>query len=268
MRSSETVGRRGVARALLRTARMGLREYGIEYPPAVLCAAVLPRTVLQAVFLTVLGGAAGGSCGALTAGIGASAFGAVTATVVKAPDVLINERVQGTLYRLRMTDLPLAGLVGARWLVYLVEGLAATLVAVPVVALLTGEYGLLTGLGAALPLYALMALTSGGFGLAVAVLAVGRRADVFLTNLASYLVLALSGVLAPLPGDGLRATLGGLLPLAHGIAALRALHAGEGPVLTAAAAEALVGVAWGAVAVLGLRLQAVRSRRTGSDFLF
>ncbi|GHI86601.1 ABC transporter permease [Streptomyces xanthophaeus] len=255
--------------ALATTGRLGAREYLVEYPPRILFGTVAPRALLQVLFLTVLGRAVGGPDGALAAGIGASAFNVVSATVIKAPDVLINERVQGTLYRLRMTELPLLTLVAARWLVYAAEGIASALLAVPLVALLTADPVLLTGLPAALPLYALTTMTTSGFGLALAVVALGRRADVFLTNFGSYLLLALSGVLAALPADGLRALAGSVLPLTHGIAALRALHDGAGltEVLRLAGAEALVGLLWVSAAAVGLRVQTRRLRRSGNDFL-
>lgn len=255
--------------ALATTGRLGAREYLVEYPPRILLGTVAPRALLQVLFLTVLGRAVGGPDGALAAGIGASAFNVVNATVIKAPDVLINERVQGTLYRLRMTGLPLLAVVAARWLVYAAEGLASALLAVPLVALLTTDPGLLTDLSAALPLYVLTAVTTSGFGLALAVVAVGRRADVFLTNFGSYLLLALSGVLAPLPPDGLRALVGSVLPLTHGITALRALHDGAGlaEVLRPAGMESLIGLLWVSAAAVGLRIQTRRLRRTGNDFL-
>ena len=263
MRSSDLSA---LASAFARTVRIGAREYLVEYPPAVLLAAVVPRTVLQVLLLTMLGRAVAGPAGATAAGLGASAFAMVTATVNKAPDVLVNERVQGTLHRLRMTTLPLPVLVAARWAVYAAEGLTTALVAVPVAALVAADGRMLHELPAALPLYALMTLSSSAFGLAVAVLAMTGRADVFLTNLAAYLVLALSGVLSPLRGGGVRAVAGAVLPLSHGIAALRALHAGA-PVLATASGEALVGAVWCVLAVVGLRLQERRSRRTGRDFL-
>ncbi|MBX7549146.1 ABC transporter permease [Streptomyces sp. tea 10] len=256
-----------LASAFARTARLGLREYLVEYPPGVLLAAVLPRTILQVLFLTALGRAVGGPAGASAAGVGASAFAMVTATVNKAPDVLINEQVQGTLYRLRMTALPLPGLVAARWAVYAAEALTAVLVAAPVAALVAGDGRMLRTLPAALPLYTLMVLSSSAFGFTIAVLAMNGRADVFLTNLATYLVLALSGVLSPVPGGGMRAVVGAALPLSHGIAALRALNSGHGPVLATASGEALVGALWCVLAMVGLRFQDRRSRRTGRDFL-
>ncbi|KQV17506.1 MULTISPECIES: ABC transporter permease [unclassified Kitasatospora] len=255
--------------ALARAGRLSAREYLVEYPSGILLGAVLPRALLQVVFLTMLGRAVGGADGALAAGLGASAFNIVSATVIKGPDVLIEDRVQGTLYRLRMTEIPLAALVAARWVVYAAEGLITALLAVPVVALLTGRTDPLTDLPSTLPLYLLMALTASSFGLALAVVAVGRRADVFLTNFGSYLVLAFSGVLAALPTDGPRALAGAVLPISHGIAALRAVQHGAdaGLVLRLAATEALVGLGWALAAVLGLRIQAYRLRRSGNDFL-
>jgi len=254
--------------ALGRTVRVGVREYLVEQPPRVLAGAVAPRAVLQVVFLTVLGQAVAGPGGAVAAGLGACAFAIVTATVVKAPDVLINERHQGTLHRLRLTELPLPGLVVARWVVYGIEGFVSAVLAVPLVALITGDGRVLRALPALLPLFAVVVVTTSGYGLAVAVLALGRRADVFLANMASYLVLALGGVLVPLAPGTLRAHLGALLPLSHGAAALRHVVESGRPAGPDVLAELLVGLAWWTLALAGMRIQAVRSRRLGSDFRF
>ncbi|WP_166663818.1 ABC transporter permease [Streptomyces sp. NBC_00582] len=248
-----------------RTAVLGLREYLVEYPPSILLATVLPRALLQTAFLVLLGRAAGGHTGAVGAAIGASAYAMVNATALKGPDVLINERVQGTLYHLRMTDLPVAGLVAARWVAYTAEGFMASLLSVPVAALISGDPGLTTRLVAALPLYLLMALTTSCFGFAVAVVAVARRADVFLTNLGAYLILASGGVLSLQP-DGVAGLVGSVLPLTHGVAALRAWTDGSNP-LPQAAAEALTGLVWALLALAGITWQARRARRSGSDFL-
>ncbi|KPH97298.1 ABC-2 type transporter [Actinobacteria bacterium OK074] len=254
-----------LAEPLARTAVLGLREYLVEYPPLILVATVLPRALLQTAFLVLLGHAAGGQTSAVAAAIGASAYAMVNATALKGPDVLINERVQGTLHRLRTTDLPVAGLVAARWLAYTAEGLLSSLLAMPVAVLLTSDPGLIPRLLAAFPLYLLMALTTSCFGFAVAVVAVGRRADVFLTNLGAYLILAFAGVLTPQPG-GLPGLVGAVLPLTHGVAALRAWTDGGNP-LPYAAAEALTGLGWALLALAGITWQARRARRSGSDFL-
>lgn len=189
----------------------------------------------------------------------------VLATVIRAPDVVIDERIMGTLHRLRLGVLPLPSVVAARWLVYVLSGFVDALVAIIAVGLLVGEPGLVPDLLAAAPLFLLLAVTTSGLGLLVAAISLTHRIDVVLTNLASYLLLVFSGVVAPISVFGdVGEMVVRLLPLTNGLLAIRAFVEGE-PWLADAALEVAVGAAWAAVAVGVMLVQARRARALGTD---
>lgn len=222
------------------------------------------RPVLQTVFFTLLGLYIGGSAGRDYAFAGAVAFAAAGAAISKATDVIVNDRWQGTMYRLRLARPSVLAVMLMRAPVYYLEGvLCALLSAVLVGPAMVGAQ--LTGrVLRATPILLVTTFSLLCLGLLVSALAVGRRMDVLLGNAAAYLVLIAGGVI--LPGQGWLAGLGSFLPLRHGLAALRGAVAGQ--VRWAdLAAEVLVGLAllllaWGALAV-----QSYRARRGGYDDL-
>ena len=246
-------------------ARLALRDYLALYPPRVLLASTLPRAVLQAAFLAYLGYYAGGEEGRRFALVGGCAQVIVLATIVRGPDVLLDDRWQGTLPRLHLAVVPLPLVVVARWWVFVVEGTVDALAAVLLVAPLVGEADMLPRLLLATPLFLLIAATTSAFGIFVAAFALTQRADVLITNLVSYLTIVACGVVAPIShfghvgSDVVRA-----LPLTNGLQAIRGVVDGRAWAEDAAL-EAIVGAAWLAVGVVLLRWQARRARRLGTD---
>lgn len=242
---------------------MGGREYGAVYSRRVLLSSVLPRAVLQVLFLALLGRVGWGEAGERFAFVGAVGYVVVTATVVRLPDVLVLDKDEGTFFRLRTGVLPPVVVALCRSWVYLAEAAASVAVSLAIAGPVLGLGRLALDLLPLLPLFAVGALSCLAFGLAGATLAVGRRADVLVGNALAYLLLVCAAVVAPVRVGWIDA-LGQLLPLRHVLAAVRgALDGGAvaGPVL----AEVAVGTAWLAVAVLAMTVQDRRSRRWGID---
>jgi ABC-2 type transport system permease protein len=98
--------------------------------------------------------------------------------------------------------------------------------------------------------------------------ALTQRADVLLTNLASYSLLALCGVVAPLSAFGnVGAVAVRVLPLTNGLLAVR--HVVDGTAWEAdALLELAVGIGWALAATALLQWHDGRARRLGTDDRF
>jgi ABC-2 type transport system permease protein len=266
---SSACGRRGRSisteriYALRLAAQLSLRDSLAVYPPRIYLATTVPRALLQVAFLTYLGYYAGGSAGRSFAFVGACVHVTLVGTVVRGPDALLDDRLQGTLDRLQLGVLPVSGVALARWWVFVAEGVAEALLAAAVVGPLVGEGGTASKLLAAAPLVLLVAISTTGLGLAVAALSLTRRVDVLLTNLVSYAAAVACGVVAPLSALGPLEGGAHLLPLTNGLLAVR--HVAEGkPWLADAGWEAAVGAAWLALAAALVETQLRRVRRSGT----
>jgi ABC-type polysaccharide/polyol phosphate export permease len=246
-------------------AALSWRDYRVVYPLPVLLASSLPRAVLQVVFVCYVGQFAAGTAGRDFALLGGCLQVVTIATVIKASDVLLEDRQLGTLFRLRLSAVPLPVVAATRWWIFAAEGTVDALVAGTAAGLLFGRTDLVAGLWLATPLVLLMALTSSALGMATAAMAITRRADVFVVNLVSYALLALTGAVAPL--DRLPVPLGWLahvLPITNGLLSIRAAVAGR-PWLALAAAEAAVGAGWFVLAWLLLAAQERRALAKDTD---
>lgn len=246
-------------------ALLSWRDFRAIYPPRIYFLTTLPRVLLQVAFFALVGELAAGEAGRQFALVGASAHVMVLATIVRGPDVLVDERTMGTLHRVRLGVLPLPALAAARWLVYTTAGFLDAVVALVVVGLAFGETDLVREAFGAAPLLALVALTTSALGVTVAAVSLTKRVDFVLANVVSYLTLVFCGAVAPVSAlpEPLE-TLAHGLPLTNGLLAIRAVVAGE-PWLAHAAAELAVGAAWAAFAVALLVVQASRGRALGTD---
>jgi ABC-2 type transport system permease protein len=247
------------------TALLSWRDFRAVYPPRIYLLTTLPRAILQVAFFALVGELAAGQAGRDFALIGASAHVMVLATVVRGPDVLMDERTMGTLYRVRLGVLPLPLVAAARWWIYTVAAAVDGVVALVVVGLAFGEPELVFDVMSATPLFVLVAVTTSALGMFVAALSLTSRVDFVLANLASYLTLVLCGTVAPITAfhEPLETLVRGL-PLTNGLLAIRALAADE-PWLAYAGLEVAVGAAWMLVAVGLLHVQANRGRMLGTD---
>ncbi|MGH3655736.1 MAG: ABC transporter permease [Micromonosporaceae bacterium] len=242
-------------------ALLAARDYAVDNGGiGVLLWSVPLRACLQTAFLTLLGGYLGGTDGRDFAYVGAVGFAMTTPLLIKITDVLVADRWQGTLYRLRMGRLPVPLVVLLRSAGFVVEaGFAAMSAAVITGPLLVGpELTLRVVTGVPLLLVASFGLLA--LGLTVAASAVGRRADVLLANAATLVVLLGAGVL-PYGAAGLDAV-ASVLPLRHGLSALRRWLAGE-PWMAELGLDVLVGCGWLAAAWAVLTVQERRARRHG-----
>lgn len=248
-------------------ARLSWRDFVAHYPPRAYLLSTIPRAVLQVTFLAYLGYYAAGEAGREFAFIGACAQIVVLATVVRGPAAVTDERVMGTLHRLRLGVVPLPAVVSARWWVYVVEGVADAIAAILLAGLLVGELDLVPELLACVPLFVLIAVTTSTVGLLIGALSLTQRTDTLLTNVASYSLMVFCGVVAPLSSLGsIGQDIVRALPLTNGLLAIRAVI-DEEPWAHLAALELGVGLAWGMVAILLLQVQAHRARVRGSDEL-
>ncbi|MDY7088721.1 MAG: ABC transporter permease [Actinomycetota bacterium] len=248
-------------------AAISVRNYVSLYPPSIILLTILPRVLLQVAFISYLGYYAGGADGRTFAFIGAACHVMTTATVAKGSDAILDERVHGTMYRVRLGVLSVPGTVAARWLVYAAEGFCASLAAILVLSVPFGGTELLFRLLAATPLIALLALTTSAFGLAVGSFALSWRADVLIVNFATYAMLLLCGVAAPSHTFSLFGLdLPRALPLTNGLLAVRDAVDGQ-PWLADAFWEVVVGAIWAAIAVVLLARQDRRARHLGADDL-
>jgi ABC-2 type transporter len=242
---------------------MGWREFAVHNSPRVLGYAVLPRAALQMIFFALLGTLVGGPVQRDFNVVGVLGYALTALTVVGISDVPMADKLADVFWRIRTgTTSPVLVLVVRTW-PYPVVGLGCV-VAVSAVTPVAGAGRLGVHLLPLLPCYALMALSSAGLGLAAASAALGRRADVLIGNVAAYLLLLTSGAMLPPGRIGWVDHVGAVLPLRHGLAAVRAGLAGRayGADL---AAEAAVGAAWFVLAMAALAVLIRRARRAGHD---
>ena len=258
MSLSETTWRLGM------TARLGLVEFNAANPPWVVLTAVVPRAILQCLFFTILGYVVGGSDAQSYAFIGGLAGILTLSGTIAVIDVPLVDKWFGTFYRLRTGRLNPFLVFVLRALPYPLLGFGLTLAALVVVAPLTGLTRLALDVVPWLPVYLLMSITTTAAGLACAALAVGRRANVLVGNLLSYLVLLAGGVFLPAGRLSWVDYLGVVLPIRHGLEAVRAGMAGN-PWLPQLGAEVAIGVAWTLLAWAVVTIQVRRAHRHGFD---
>lgn len=241
-------------------ARVAGHDYRMVYSWRVLAFSVAPRVVLQVTFFTLIGGLVSAGAGTEFAFLGAVGHAVVLSTVVKAPDIVIDEKIQGTMYRLRLGGLPLPLLYVVRSWMYVAESLGAALLSLGLLGVLLGVGSTPWELVRLLPLYLAVIWSTLALGMVAASL-VGPHSSVIVPNGISYLLLVTGGVVGPAERIGGVDQLGTVLPLRHGLDAVRAAAGGE-PFLASLGTEVTVGLAWFAIALGVMRLQALRVRRS------
>jgi ABC-2 type transport system permease protein len=246
------------------TAATGWRQYRQDNPPWIIAATYLPRAILQTVFVVLLCQFVGGPQLRNYASLGAVALTLLLSTTVGIAEVPTADKASGTFWRVRTGVLgPFTVFVLRSW-PYPVVGFVTAVVTLAVVAPVAGIAWLGAPLVPLLLCLALLALTTSAIGLAGAAFAVGRRADVLVGNLLAYVTMLSSAALVPpgqIPSVDL---LGSILPMRHGLAAIRASQAQE-PFAAQLGTEVVVGAGWLAVAWIVVRIQVHRAHVHGHD---
>ena len=247
-----------------RAAVTGWREFLALNPPRVLALSVVPRAGLQLVFFALLGQLVGGPAQRNYNIVGMLAFSLTALTVVMVSDVPVVDKESDTFWRIRTGRVkPFLVMLARSWPYPATGFLCVLLLTVCVIAVM-GADGPGPRLIWLLPCYALMAVTTTAIGLAGAVLALGRRVDILVSNLLSYGILLCSGAVLPTGRIEWLDRIGSVLPMRHGLAAVRAGLSGQ-PVAAELLAEAAVGGIWLTVAAVTVALLVRRARRVGDD---
>ncbi|MGH8791777.1 MAG: ABC transporter permease [Stackebrandtia sp.] len=243
---------------------IGWRIYLDEYPPKIFALTYLPRAVLQALFFVFLVGAAGAPGGQRFAVVGVAAVAMTLFTVMTVEDVTALEGYSGTYHRHRTAVVGTYAVFAQRSVPHVVAGVATAVVVIATVGPLTGNADLSARLIPVLPIYVLMAVTCAASGLAMGILVSLRGNGTLVGNLLSYLILAFSGAVVPVERLGPLADVGSVLPMTHGISAIRMILDGRNGVAQLSA-EVVVGVCWAALGWIILQLQHQRTRRSGIE---
>jgi ABC-type multidrug transport system permease subunit len=249
---------------LRETLRLGWLEYHAANPLSLMLGATGPRLVLQTLFLTALGGVVGGSGERQFAFVGALCIALGSATIVYVSNIAVAEKQFATFWRIRSGCLSPATVMFIRAVPYPFAALFLVLASATVVGPMVGLGSVALRQLPLIGLYLLMAVSTTAAGLAGASMAIGRNADQLVTNVVTYLIILCSGGFLPPGRVGWVSDLGTVLPVTHGLAAVRAALAHR-PWLGDALAEVAVGAGWAVLAAAAVTMQAKRARRTGND---
>ena len=246
------------------TAAIGWRQYRQDNPLWIVATTHVPRAILQTVFVVLLCQFVGGPELRHYASVGAVALTLMLSTTAGIADVPTADKAAGTFWRVRTGALtPFTVFVLRSW-PYPVVGFATAVVTLAVVAPAAGIVWLGPPLAPLLLCLALLALSTSAIGLAGAAFAVGRRADVLVGNLLAYLTMLSSAALVPPGRIRVVDLLGSILPMRHGLAAIRASQAQQ-PFAAQLGVEVVVGAGWLAVAWIVVHIQVHRAHVHGHD---
>ena len=251
---------------LMVTARLGWHQHRAHNPWKISLTTTWPRSILMCAFFTLLGRVIDGEAGASYMFVGSIAISIMLFTFAELGDVPMRDRWPSAFYRLRRGVLPVPVVYAARAWPMVAEATLLATVCLLVIGPLTGLGSLVIALLPLSPLYLVMVLTSAAAGLATASIGLFGRAgsDVFAYNIAIYLVIACSGALIPVGTAPWIDRIGMILPMRHGLEAIRAGLVGL-PVRDALLTEVLVGLGWAALAVASYTYMTRRMRRTDQD---
>lgn len=244
--------------------RFGWREYGASYPPAASFFATVPRGVMQIVFFTVLGEVVAGPGHRQYAFIGGLVLALTTTNTVNVINVPFSDKYFSTFWRIRTGDMPVAAVLYARAAPYLAVGFGLFLVEAAIAAVVLGMSDFAVRVLPWLWIFVLMAFGYALLGIASATLTIAKRADVLAPNLLGYLTMLCSGAFLP-PGQvGWVDTIGSVLPVRHGLAAVHAALDGR-PWLIEALLELTICLVSGVLGVFAVMVQTRRATRHGHD---
>ncbi|MFI0829557.1 ABC transporter permease [Streptomyces roseolus] len=248
----------------LRICRLSWKDYRLASAGLAASASIGVRTTFQVAFFTLLGQLTAGDAGRAHAFVGSIAFAPVAAVTSHVSSVVSSEVSQGTIHRLRLGDIPLLVVMLLRSWVYIVEGLAASLVVLIILGpTVLGGHGT-ADVAVGYPLVLLTTVSCLCTGLFCCSLVLSGLDEGLVVNIAGYLILLCAGVVVPVDPHGVLHLVGQAMPLGAGLNALRALGTNTtGELWGAVVHETLVAGLWLLATALLLRLQA-RRVRTGA----
>lgn len=230
--------------------------------PASFVASLMVMPVMQMVFFVLVGRAIGVADDTLRA-LGLAILGATGACIMGGTMAIANERIYGTLGPVLLSTCRRGVLWASRAVPYVVNAFAVMVFTLICARLLLG---LRIPVGALVPVLVAMAagsLSCTAFGIGIGALGLRFRNVNDVANLALMVFVVTSGAVVPpraMP-DWIN-TVGAFLPLTHAIRAARAAASGQawvtfgGEIL----AELAVGVGYGVLALVMLRVFEARSR--------
>lgn len=240
-------------------ARIGAAEFAAVTPLRLLVATALPRAILQTFFLTLLAAPIGTGDDTYAA-LGAVTLAMTTFTLIEICDLPIADKYAGTGARLRNGTTGRFPVLLARAWPYPAAGFVLCLV---VLLVCTGSLLPVHTAGRVLlaaPVLAVIAASTACLGLVGGLVAIRGDNDVLVGNLLAYLTLVAVGALFPAASIPVLGQLGAVLPLGHGLRAVRGIVAGTGWAAQLGL-EVLVGAGWLLVAYLVVRVQEWRAVR-------
>lgn len=258
-------------RANLRLFLGGVRTSWAMYltwlSPATYIGVRIPRMVLQSLFFVFLAKAAGGDQLARFALIGNAVQIAVFFVLQAMWEVFDNEKWNGTLQFLLASPANWLPMMLGKCMASYGDALVSTtltfVVLIPALRVQIDAINLLR----AVPLIILTIASAGALGWLIGAISLSIRWGHLICNMLGYLMIVLCGINFPFSAlPGAVQTLGNLLPVTHGLLAIRAVIDGASyaSVLPWIGLEALVAVAYAAIAWLafGQRLRATRQKGT------
>jgi len=255
----EPATRRQLARE---SAALGWKLFHRENPLRLLVLSVYVGQVCAVYFYTLLGRYTGGDTGEHYSYVGAVVISMTYMTVGFNTDVPLTDKWQGTYWRLSRSGFSPYGVFLCRTAPMVVHGVALMILTAVVVGPLTEGVGAAMNLLRALPLMVVLTVLANFVGLAVVAPAIGTRYDVLTYNVATAVIQVFSLAYIPYGANAAVDTIGTVVPLRHGLGALRGWLDG-GPWLGQLGLEAIVSAAWLVAGAFAYRFMDARGRRTG-----
>lgn len=258
---------KGYMRILWCGMRASWAMYSVELTPVVFLGAKVPRAILQALFFVLLAKAAGGDQLATFALIGNLVHAAAFPAVIFMSNTIEMERWSNTLPYLVASPTHWLPLLIGRSFATFCDALFNSLVVLITLAPFFGPGVALSDGLRALPVFILTICSVSTLGWLIGSISLGIRWGPLLGNSMAYAMMILCSVNTPsqmLPVA--LGSLGRMLPLTHGLLAIRMILNGSpySQVAGLIGYELLIGAVYGAVAwvLFGWRLHRVRAAGT------
>ena len=258
-------------RANLRLFWSGTRAswatYLVELTPTVFFGMRIPRILLQSLFFVFLAKAAGGDAMERFALIGNGIQIAVFMVMLSMEVVIEAEKWNNTFQYLIAAPASWFPTMLGKSMSYFGDALIASTVSFAVLIPLLNIQIAFVSLLRAVPVILLIVASASALGWTVGAFSLPIRYGYMICNLLAYAMMIFTGINTPLSAlPPVVQTIGSLLPVTHGLLAVRALIDGASyaSVLPQVAAELLIALVYSAVAWLmfGYRLRVTRQRGT------